>query len=195
MREYFPLLDNAVRARTGATVAEHTERIGRMWSNYSRVAADEPVRVVTARREPDEITTVTDDNRMICFPYTKVMNAYARVDQAAAVILCSAETARDLGIPDDRWVLPLAGADCDEGFVSERADLGVSAGMRANVGRARRRRPASASTMSPISTSTPASPRRLSSRPRPSACRSTTRAVRSRAPAASRSRVAPATTT
>jgi acetyl-CoA C-acetyltransferase len=62
------------------------------------------------------------------------MNAYARVDQAAAVILCSAQTARDLGIPEDRWVLPLAGADCEEGFVSERADLGVSAGMRANVG-------------------------------------------------------------
>jgi acetyl-CoA C-acetyltransferase len=61
------------------------------------------------------------------------MNAYARVDQAAAVILCAAETARDLGIPTARWVFPLAGADCDEGFVSERADLGVSAGMRANV--------------------------------------------------------------
>jgi acetyl-CoA C-acetyltransferase len=70
---------------------------------------------------------------MICFPYTKVMNAYARVDQAAAVILCSAATARDLGIPEARWVVPLAGADCDEGFVSERVDLGVSAGMRSNT--------------------------------------------------------------
>jgi acetyl-CoA C-acetyltransferase len=134
VREYFPLLDNAVRARTGATVAEHTERIGRMWSNYSRVAAENPYAWSPRVREPAEITTVTDDNRMICFPYTKVMNAYARVDQAAAVILCSAQTARDLGIPEDRWVLPLAGADCEEGFVSEREDLGVSAGMRANVG-------------------------------------------------------------
>jgi acetyl-CoA C-acetyltransferase len=133
VREYFPLLDNAVRARTGATVVEHTERIGRMWSNYSRVAATNPYAWSPHVREPEEITTITDDNRMICFPYTKVMNAYARVDQAASVILCSAETARELGIPDDRWVLPLAGADCDEGFVSERADLGVSAGMRANA--------------------------------------------------------------
>jgi acetyl-CoA C-acetyltransferase len=133
VREYFPLLDNAIRGRTGATVAEHTARIGRMWSNYSRVAAENPYAWSPRFREPDEITTVTDDNRMICFPYTKVMNAYARVDQAAAVILCSAETARELGIPAERWVLPLAGADCHEGFVSERADLGVSAGMRANV--------------------------------------------------------------
>jgi acetyl-CoA C-acetyltransferase len=133
VREYFPLLDNAVRGRTGATVSEHTARIGRMWSNYSRVAAENPYAWSPHVREPDEITTVTDDNRMICFPYTKVMNAYARVDQAAAVILSSAETARSLGIPGDRWVLPLAGADCDEGFVSERSDLGVSAGMRANA--------------------------------------------------------------
>src|SRR6476646_3386204 len=102
VREYFPLLDNAVRARTGATVAEHTARIGRMWSNYSRVAAGNPYAWSPRVREPDEITTVTGDNRMICFPYTKVMNAYARVDQAAAVILCSAGTARDLGIPEDR---------------------------------------------------------------------------------------------
>ena len=133
VREYFPLLDNAVRARTGAAIDEHTARIGRMWSNYSRIAAANPYAWSPRVREPDEITTVTDDNRMICFPYTKVMNAYARVDQAAAVILCSAATARDLGIPDARWVLPLAGADCEEGFVSERADLGVSAGMRANT--------------------------------------------------------------
>jgi acetyl-CoA C-acetyltransferase len=133
VREYFPLLDNAVRARTGATVAEHTARIGRMWSNYSRVAAENPYAWSPRAREPDEITTVTDDNRMICFPYTKVMNAYARVDQAAALILCSAQTARSLGIPTEHWVLPLAGADCDEGFVSERADLGISAGMRANA--------------------------------------------------------------
>jgi len=134
VREYFPLLDNAVRARTGATIDEHSARIGRMWSNYSRVAAANPYAWSPRVREPDEITTVTDDNRMICFPYTKVMNAYARVDQAAAIILSSVGTARDLGIPEDRWVFPLAGADCEEGFVSERADLGVSAGMRANSG-------------------------------------------------------------
>ena len=120
VREYFPLIENAIRARTGATVAEHRDRIGRMWSGYSTVAASNPYAWSPHVRRPDEITTVTDDNRMICFPYTKVMNAYARVDQAAAVILCSVEVARALGIAEDRWVFPLAGADCHEHwFVSE----------------------------------------------------------------------------
>jgi len=134
VREYFPLIENAIRARTGATVAEHRDRIGRMWSGYSTVAASNPYAWSPHVRRPDEITTVTDDNRMICFPYTKVMNAYARVDQAAAVILCSVEVARALGIAEDRWVFPLAGADCHEHwFVSERDDLGRSVALSVNA--------------------------------------------------------------
>lgn len=134
VREYFPLMDNAIRSRNGTTAAEHSARIGRMWSNYSAVAAENPFAWSPRHRSPSEITTVTDDNRMISFPYTKVMNAYARVDQAAAVIVCSLELARALGIADDRYVFPLAGAQCHEHwFVSERVDLGASVGMRANA--------------------------------------------------------------
>jgi len=134
VREFFPVLDNAIRRRTGATISAHTDRIARMWSNYSSVAAANPYAWSPRVRTPDEIATVTADNRMICFPYTKVMNAYARVDQAAAVIICSAAVARALGVGEDRWVFPLAGATCHEHwFVSERDDLGVSVGMGANA--------------------------------------------------------------
>jgi acetyl-CoA C-acetyltransferase len=133
VREFFPLLDTAIRRRNGATIAEHTARIGRMWSNYSSVAATNPYAWSPRVRTPEEITTVTDDNRMICFPYSKVMNAYARVDQAAAVLMCSLEVAQRLDISEDCRVFPLAGATCHEHwFVSERDDLGVSVGMRAN---------------------------------------------------------------
>ena len=105
-----------------------------MWSNYSAVAATNPYAWSPRARTPEAITTVTDDNRMICFPYTKVMNAYARVDQAAALIMCSVEVARAAGVSEDKWVFPLAGADCHEHwFVSERVDLGASVGMRANA--------------------------------------------------------------
>ena len=134
VREYFPLLDNAIRRRSGATISEHTARIGRMWSNYSAIAASNPYAWSRRAWSADEITTVDSANRMICFPYTKVMNAYARVDQAAAVIVCSVGLARALGVREDRWVFPLAGATCHEHwFVSERDDLGVSVGMGANA--------------------------------------------------------------
>jgi acetyl-CoA C-acetyltransferase len=36
------------------------------------------------------------------------------VDQATALVLCSAERARRLGVPRDRWVFPMGGASSDE---------------------------------------------------------------------------------
>ena len=49
------------------------------------------------------------DNRMISWPYPKLMNSNNMVDQAAVVMLCSAEKATYLQIPRDQWVFPYAG--------------------------------------------------------------------------------------
>jgi acetyl-CoA C-acetyltransferase len=69
---------------------------------------------------------------MICHPYTLRMNANMQVDQAAAVIVCSVETARAAGIADDKWVFPLAGADAtDHWFVSHRNNLHSSPAIKA----------------------------------------------------------------
>jgi hypothetical protein len=58
---------------------------------------------------------------MIGLPYPKLMNSNNDVDMAAAVIMCSAQSAQDLGVPRDRWVFPHSGADCHEHtFVSIR---------------------------------------------------------------------------
>ena len=60
------------------------------------------------------------------------MNANNAVNQAAVVLLCSVERALALRIPKDRWVFPLAGAEAaDTTFVSHRADLVSSPGIRA----------------------------------------------------------------
>src|SRR5436305_1085662 len=49
------------------------------------------------------------------------------VAQSAALLLCSYELARDLGVPDERLVFPLAGADAhDRFFFSERESLTAS---------------------------------------------------------------------
>ena len=58
---------------------------------------------------------------MIGFPYTKYMNSNNDVDQGAAIIMCSVDKARALGISDDRMVFPHSGSDCHEHqFVSNR---------------------------------------------------------------------------
>lgn len=64
-------------------------------------------------------------------PYTKVLNSNIQVDQAAALILCSDEVARELGIARDRWVFPhAAGHAYDHWFVSERDTLTSSPAIR-----------------------------------------------------------------
>jgi len=61
---------------------------------------------------------------MIGFPYPKYMNSNNDVDQGAALLICSVEKARALGIAEDRWVFPQAGTDCHEHpFVSNRWTL------------------------------------------------------------------------
>jgi acetyl-CoA C-acetyltransferase len=130
--QVYPIFENAVRAAAGETVDEHQEKVARMWARFSDVGAVNPHAWTPTARSADEIRTVTPDNRMIGFPYPKYMNSNLQTDQAAAVALCSVETARALGVPADRWVFPWAGADAhDHWWVSERADLHSSPAIAA----------------------------------------------------------------
>jgi acetyl-CoA C-acetyltransferase len=68
---------------------------------------------------------------MVGFPYPKLFNANDRVDQGAALILCSVEAARAAGVPEEQWVFPLSGADAhDHWFLSHRSDLHSSPAIR-----------------------------------------------------------------
>jgi len=119
--QVYPMFETALRAAAGRSPERHLERLGRLWSGLSEVAAGNPCAWIRDARSPEEITTVTPANRMIGLPYPKSMNSNSDVDMAAAVIMCSVEAARRLGIPADRWVFPVAGSDCHEHpFVSNR---------------------------------------------------------------------------
>lgn len=134
--QIYPVFENAVRAASGRTIDEHEHVIAALWSRFSAVASANPHASSPVALTADAIAAVTPDNRLIGFPYTKLMNANLYVDQAAALLMCSAETARAAGIPPERWVFPWAGADAnDHWWVSERADLHSSPAIRA-VGRA-----------------------------------------------------------
>ena len=119
--EIYPMFDVALRAGAGLGVAAHRARIAEIWSRFSRVAARNPSAWSRTAMTPEQIAEPGPDNRMVGFPYTKSMNANNDVDMAAALVLCSAERAEALGIPRDRWVFPVSGADCREHqYVSHR---------------------------------------------------------------------------
>jgi acetyl-CoA C-acetyltransferase len=131
--QYYPMFENAVRARHGRGVAEHTRVIAELWSRFSQVGATNPHAWRPTAYTADEIADAGPDNRMVGAPYPKLMNADIGVDMAAALIVCSVAAARAAGVPADRWVFPLAGAAShDHWFVGERADLGDSPAIRAN---------------------------------------------------------------
>lgn len=129
--QVYPMFDIALRAHERLTVDEHRRRIAELWSGFSRVAASNPHAWIQREYSPEEIMTATPDNRMVGFPYTKVLNSNNMVDQGAGLILCSVAKARELGIPQERWVFLHSGTDAhDHWFVSNRDNLYSSPAMR-----------------------------------------------------------------
>ena len=179
---------------SGRGLDEHLVAMSELWARFSEVAAGNPNAWIQRAYTAEEIRTPSPDNRMIGFPYTKLMNSNNAVEQGAGVILCSAERAESLGVPRDRWVFPHSGTDAhDHYFVSNRdSPRPRRPAMRIGWQRRRSSWPASASTTSPTSTSTPASRPPWRSRPPSSASAPT---VRSRSPAGCRSPAGRGTTT
>jgi len=127
----YPLFENALRAEAGRSLAEHRAMLGSLWAGHSRIAAGNPHAWLPVERTSEEITEPSPANRMVSYPYTKLLSANDQVDQAAALILCSAATARAAGVPTDRWVFPLAGSDTTEHwYLSHRADFRSAPALR-----------------------------------------------------------------
>lgn len=122
----YGLLDNARRAGLGLGVAEYRRQMAELFAPLSKVAAKNPFSSSPVERSVDEIVTVTGDNRMICDPYPRLLVARDTVNQGAAAVITSVETARRLGVPEEKWVYVHGHSDMIEQALLERADLGAS---------------------------------------------------------------------
>ena len=127
----YPLLETALRAAASHTVDEHQKIVSELWAKFSAVAATNPDAWLKESKTASEIRTVSASNRMIDFPYPKLMCANIIVDQAAAVIICSYEAAQIAGVPEEKMVFPLSGSDAhDHYFFSERDRLDTSPAIK-----------------------------------------------------------------
>jgi len=127
----YPLFENARRARLGWTIAQHQEHLGQLWSNFARVASTNPYAWIRDAPTGETITTPSAGNRMVAFPYTKLLMANMPVDMAACYIMTSFEHATSLGVARDRMVFPVCGADAnDHWLISDRPQLDDSPAMR-----------------------------------------------------------------
>ncbi|HWF16337.1 MAG TPA: hypothetical protein VG244_09175 [Acidimicrobiales bacterium] len=132
----FALFDNARRGHLGRGLAEHRAALGKVMASMTSVAAAQPEHAwFPVARTANEVATATPDNRMVAYPYTKLMTSIMDVDMAAAVLLASAERADALGVPEDRRVYLRGWGYAEEPeHVAGHPDLWRSPAMAAAAG-------------------------------------------------------------
>ncbi|MBL8773423.1 MAG: acetyl-CoA acetyltransferase [Phenylobacterium sp.] len=127
----YPMFENALRARDKRSIPDHQKRLGKLFSAFSQVAAKNPDAWFPTARTPEELVEVSEKNRMIGFPYPKLLNAIMEVDQSAAVLVCSVRKARELGVPESKWVYLHGCADAaDLWNLTDRQNFHSSPAMR-----------------------------------------------------------------
>ena len=132
----YAIFESAIRAGRGTGLNEHRAFLGRLYEGFSRVASGNPHSWLREAQTAEVIAEPVGANRMVAYPYTRAMVSNPQVNQAAAIIVCSAGRARALGIPRDRWVfLHAATAAEDTHEVSARQRLDGSPALTAAAGR------------------------------------------------------------
>lgn len=132
----YAILDNARRARLGLSLEEYRQKIGELFAPFTKVAAANPHAAAPVERSAEELATVTERNRIVAEPYPRMTVARDQVNQGAAVIIASAAKARELGVPEDRWVHIHSLAAAKELPIMERPDLSRSPASTGVVDRA-----------------------------------------------------------
>ena len=127
----YAIIESALRHQQGRSVEAHRERLGKLYAKFSEVAAGNPHTWDRLPRSADDIANAGPRNPMQAFPYTRAFCSALNVDQAGALLFCSAAKARAIGIPRERWVFPLASTESNHQVpVSARADLTGCPGAR-----------------------------------------------------------------
>lgn len=134
----YPFYEVAAGAAWGQTPAEARAESAALWSSMSKVAANNPTAWLRRAYTAEEIATPTPANRLVAWPYTKLMVANPAVNQGAAVLLTSLAQARAAGIAEDHVVHFGMGASAEEpADLLQRAVYSWSSAMEAVLTRCR----------------------------------------------------------
>ncbi len=110
----YPFYDAATAVQWRQTPREALRESAELWSTFSSVAAKNPYSWIKRALDAEAIMTPTPDNRLIAWPYNKLMVANPQVNQGAALIITSLANAKRLGIPAERYVHFIGGAAAEE---------------------------------------------------------------------------------
>ena len=107
----YAIIETALRAARGQTVATHAQELAELWAGFSDIAAANPDAWRREAIDPEFLSSPSDKNPMYAAPYTRWHCSQWNVDQASAFVICSAEAADRFGVARDRWVFPLGAVE------------------------------------------------------------------------------------
>jgi acetyl-CoA C-acetyltransferase len=122
----YALCENARRARLGLGRDAYRLEMARLFAPFTEVAAGNPHAMSREVYSAEALAAITPSNRLTSEPYPRRMVARDQANQGAAVLMTSVARARELGVPEDRFVYLRGGADVKERTVIERRDLSES---------------------------------------------------------------------
>jgi acetyl-CoA C-acetyltransferase len=104
--QQYALIENALAAAAQLPPDRQRDEIAGLWARYNAVAAHNPEAAFPQRRDAAEIATAGPHNRPLAYPYNRWHASQWTVNQASALLICSAERARAMGVPAERWLFP-----------------------------------------------------------------------------------------
>ncbi|CAI7670733.1 unnamed protein product [Penicillium viridicatum] len=112
----YPMYENALRWRRGQSPLENLEESSSLYGRFADIASKHPMawNFGKSPKTAKEIGNITKNNRMICFPYPLLMNAFNDVNLAGACILTTTECAVRMGISRVKWIFPLGGGRAED---------------------------------------------------------------------------------
>ena len=97
----YQLYENAFRAHRGQSLKANNEESAKLYAEFSKIASTQEYAWSHGTSQDEKaIGTVSGKNRMICFPYPLLMNAFNTVNLAGAVILTPPPSQDNLTYPN-----------------------------------------------------------------------------------------------
>ena len=125
----YSLIENARRMALGLNADAYTHEMAALWSAFSAKAETRTHAQFPGFRSPEALQSDDNANYPLTDIYRRWYVAQDAVDLGGAVILTSAGKARELGVPQDKWVWLAGAAEAAEPPLSERAVIHRSAAL------------------------------------------------------------------
>jgi acetyl-CoA C-acetyltransferase len=104
--QQYALIENALAGSLGLPAERQRDEIAALWARFNAVAAHNPSAAFGEPRDAVSIATPGPHNRPLAHPYNRWHASQWTVNQSTALLICSAERAREAGVATEGWLFP-----------------------------------------------------------------------------------------